>query len=60
MAEKKRNLHKGHYLALGLAIGLMLGFAMDNIPVGICIGAGLGTAYSANLKKEENTEDKEY
>jgi hypothetical protein len=32
---------------------------MDNIPIGICIGAGLGTAYAANAKKKEKEEDKE-
>ena len=42
-----------------MAIGLCFGVAMDNIPVGICIGVALGAAYSANTKKEENKKDKE-
>ena len=58
MSEEKRNMHKGHYLAIGMALGLCIGVAMDNIPIGICIGAGLGTAYAVNTKKEEK-KDKE-
>ena len=59
MAKEKNPLHPGQSLAIGLAIGLGFGVAMDNIPIGMCIGAALGTAYSANARKEENKKDKE-
>ena len=59
MAKEKKPLHPGQSLAIGLAIGLGFGVAMDNIPIGICIGAGLGTLYAASAKKEENKKDKE-
>ncbi|MBO5984553.1 MAG: hypothetical protein J6P90_05990 [Rikenellaceae bacterium] len=59
MAKEKKPLHPGQSLAIGIAIGTAIGVAMDNIPIGICIGAGLATAYSANAKREENKKDKE-
>ena len=59
MAKEKKPLHPGQSLAIGIAIGMLIGVAMDNIPIGICIGAALGTAYSANARKEENKKDKE-
>ena len=59
MAKEKKPLHPGQSLDIGLAIGMLIGVAMDNIPIGICIGVALGTAYSANARKEENKKDKE-
>ena len=57
--EGKKPIKKGQYLSIGLALGVMVGVAMDNIPIGICIGVALGVAYDANAKKEENKKDKE-
>ena len=59
MAKEKKPLHPGQSLAIGIAIGTAIGVAMDNIPIGICIGAGLATAYSANARRKENKKDKE-
>ena len=59
MVDKENKTSKGQYMAIGIAIGMMIGVAMDNIPIGICIGVALGTAYSANAKKEEDKKDKE-
>ena len=59
MTKEKKPLHPGQSLAIGIAIGTAIGVAMDNIPIGICIGAGLATAYSANAKRKENKKDKE-
>ena len=59
MADKENKTSKGQYLSIGLALGVMVGVAMDNIPIGICIGVALGVAYDANAKKEENKKDKE-
>jgi hypothetical protein len=59
MTKEKNPLHPGQCIAIGLAIGMLIGVAMDNIPIGMCIGAALGTAYSANVKKEKNKKDKE-
>jgi uncharacterized protein (DUF2062 family) len=54
MAEKKKDFD-GKWLAIGVAIGVAIGASMGNIPLGMCIGAGLGTAIALNenKKKEE-------
>lgn len=58
MEDEKKQLHKGHYLAIGMALGLCIGVAMKNIPIGICIGLALGTSYSAIANKNKDKEEK--
>ena len=55
MAEEKKDF-QGKWLAVGIAIGMLIGMLMDNIPLGICIGAGLGTAVALNEKKKNKEE----
>ena len=57
--DAKKPIKNSQYLSIGLALGVMVGVAMDNIPIGICIGVALGVTYDANAKKEENKKDKE-
>ena len=57
MAEEKKDFD-GKWLAIGVAIGVAIGAAMGNIPMGICIGAGLGTAVALNEKKKKDKEEK--
>lgn len=59
MAEEKKNLKQGQGIAIGIALGLMVGIATDNIALWLCIGVALGAAYSTNAKKEVNKKDKE-
>ena len=33
MAKEKKPLHPGQSLAIGIAIGMLIGVAMDNIPI---------------------------
>ena len=35
---------KINYRALGLCLGLILGIALDNIPIGFCLGIAFGAA----------------
>ena len=57
MAEEKKDF-QGKWLAVGIAIGMLIGMLMGNIPLGICIGAGLGTAAALNEKKKKDKEEK--
>ena len=43
MTEKLTN-RTPNYVALGLCLGLVLGIAMDSIPIGLCLGIAIGTA----------------
>ena len=58
MAEEKKDF-EGKWLAIGTAIGVAIGAAIGNIPLGLCIGVGLGGAVTlAEQKKNKNKEEK--
>ena len=57
MAQEKKDF-EGKWLAIGVAIGVAIGSAMGNIPLGLCIGVGLGGAITlAEQKKNKNKEE---
>ena len=57
MAEKKD--FDGKWLAIGVASGVALGAALSNIPLGLCIGVGIGGfATLVEQKKNKNKEEK--
>jgi len=35
---------KNNYSALGMCLGLVLGIALDNIPIGFCLGIAFSAA----------------
>ena len=43
---------KINYRALGMCLGLVLGIALDNIPIGFCLGIAFSAA--ATRQHEEN------
>ena len=58
MAEEKMDF-QGKWVAIGTAIGVAIGAAIGNIPLGLCIGVGLGGAVTlAEQKKNKNKEEK--
>ena len=58
MAEEKKDF-QGKWVAIGTAIGVALGAALSNIPLGLCIGVGIGGfATLVEQKKNENKEEK--
>ena len=56
MTEEKKDFD-GKWLAIGVAIGVAIGAAMGNIPMGLCIGVGLGGAVTL-AEKKKNKEEK--
>jgi hypothetical protein len=45
--SENREIHwnkKSHYRALGLLLGLLLGMAMDSLPIGFVLGLSFGAA----------------
>ena len=44
-----RNLEQAQGVAIGIAFGLMVGLATDNIALWLCIGVAIGASY---VKKE--------
>ena len=58
MAEEKKDFD-GKWVAIGAGIGVAIGVAIGNIPLGLCIGVGLGGAVTlAEQKKSKNKEEK--
>ena len=37
-------MHRGAWVAIGIAVGSVFGVALDNIPIGIGLGLGAGVA----------------
>lgn len=50
--RKKNPLPFG--MAVGMALGTIVGFATDNIGVWLCIGLAIGGGVGNSLKKKEN------
>ncbi len=40
-----------------LGVGLLLGVAMKNIPIGLCLGVAMGATSKARDKKREKNEE---
>ena len=57
MAEEKKDFD-GKWIAIGVGIGVAIGAAIGNIPLGLCIGVGLGGAIALNEKKKKDKEEK--
>ena len=45
-------------MAIGIALGLMVGIATDNIALWLCIGVALGAAYEGKSKVKKDKEEK--
>ena len=58
MEEGKKNLEQGQGIAIGIALGLMVGLATDNIALWLCIGVALGAAYEGKSKVKKDKEEK--
>ncbi|HJF35814.1 MAG TPA: hypothetical protein K8V90_09725 [Romboutsia timonensis] len=43
---------KNYYFPLCTGIGLILGVILKQIPIGLCLGAGVGLALDGNKKKK--------
>ena len=56
MAEKAKV--EGKWLAIGVASGVAFGAAISNIPLGVCIGLGIGGAITL-FEKKKNKDKKE-
>ena len=52
MAKEKKSLEQGQGIAIGIALGLMVGLATDNIALWLCIGVALGASYEGYNKKK--------
>ena len=57
MAEEKKDFD-GKWIAIGVGIGVAIGAAIGNIPLGLCIGVGLGGAIALNEKQKKDKEEK--
>ena len=55
MAEEKKDFD-GKWVAIGAGIGVAIGAAIGNIPLGLCIGVGLGGAIT--LAEQKKNKDK--
>ena len=58
MEEGKKKLEQGQGIAIGIALGLMVGLATDNIALWLCIGVALGAAYEGKSKVKKDKEEK--
>lgn len=56
MGDEEKQLQNGQYLSIGIALGVIIGVVMDNIPMGLCIGVGIGGAVT--LSKQKKNKDK--
>lgn len=56
--EGKKKLEQGQGIAIGIALGLMVGLATDNIALWLCIGVALGAAYEGKSKVKKDKEEK--
>jgi len=57
--EKEKNNFIGKWMVIGMAIGVGIGAATDNIGIGIPVGLAIGVAigaskWNAELKKKED------
>lgn len=56
-ATQKREKNEGGLnparMALGMAVGVVLGIALDNLAVGIVIGGGLGLAFNVAMGQRD-------
>jgi hypothetical protein len=50
---------KINYRTLGMCLGLVLGIALDNIPVGFCLGIAFGAAADKKTKYRRSLSWKE-
>ena len=44
---------KINYRALGMCLGLVLGIALDSIPIGLCLGIAFGAAAARRHQENE-------
>ena len=58
MANGKKKLEQGQGIAIGIALGLMVGLATDNIALWLCIGVAIGAAYEGKSKVKKDKEEK--
>ena len=58
MAKGKKHLEQGQGIAIGIALGLMVGLATDNIALWLCVGVALGAAYEGKSKVKKDKEEK--
>ena len=56
MAEEKKDFD-GKWIAIGAGIGVAIGAAIGNIPLGLCIGVGLGGAITLAEQKKKDKEE---
>ena len=52
MAKEKKSLEQGQGIAIGIALGLMVGLATDNIALWLWIGVARGASYVGYNKKK--------
>ena len=50
--------NRGHWIAIGAAIGVAIGASLDNVGVGIAIGIGIGIAIGSYLDAKAKKEGK--
>ena len=55
--KEKKGKRPPHYLGAGLAIGVGVGVALDNIAVGIAGGLAIGAALDSYHKEKYENED---
>ena len=49
MEEEKKQPKQGRYIALGVALGMLMGVAWDNIPIGLAFGLAVGAVSYTHL-----------
>ncbi len=54
-AEKK-TAHDPRYMCIGLSLGMAVGAAFDNIPIGMVIGLGFGAAVGMALSRKKGAD----
>ena len=57
--KEKKTGTRDKYIGAGLAIGVGIGAAMDNIGVGIAIGIAIGAAMGTAAQKKEDNESED-
>ena len=57
--EMKRVNKPENLIGIGIALGVLFGYAIDNVGVGIALGVAIGAGMAANRKKAIEKENDE-
>ena len=57
--EGKQNPVYADFMCLGLSVGMAIGAASDNMPIGMCLGMSIGMCLGTALDAQNRKKDKE-